>query len=84
MTSSTAIGWVRVRPAGRDHCRQVLDQLAGDLPGQALVADHDPSAQNRYWDAAHAEQPFDLPPAAQVRRQGVVVIAQPAEVDDLL
>jgi hypothetical protein len=51
-------------PAWRDHRRQVLDQLASDLPGQTLITDNDPSAQHRHWDAAATKQSFDLPPAA--------------------
>jgi hypothetical protein len=48
--------------AGR--CSTSWRVISQDRP---LVADHDPGAQDRHRDAALAEQPFDLSPAAQVR-----------------
>ena len=48
------------------------------------MPDDDAGAQHGDRHAGLAEQPLDLAPAAQVRRQVVGVAAQPAEVDDLL
>ena len=73
-----------VHPARGDHGRQVLDELAGHLPGDAAVPDHDPGAQRGDRHPAPAEQPLHLAPAAQVRGQVVAVVTEPAEVDDPL
>ena len=48
------------------------------------MADDDPGAQRGDRDAGRAEQALDLAPALQVRGQVVVVVAEPAEVDDLV
>ena len=83
--SSTAIGWVRVAThLGRDHGGQVLDELAGQLPGNAAVPDDDPGPDDGHRDTGRSEQLLDLAAAAQVCRQGVLVVAEPSEVDDLL
>ena len=71
-------------PAGRDHRRQVVDQLPGHLPGDAAGADDDAGAQHGHRHAGRAEQALDLAPAAQVRGERLVVAAEAAEVDDLL
>ena len=64
--------------------RQVVDQLPGDLPGDAAVPDHHRRAQHRDRHAGLAEQPLHRAPGTQVRRQPLVVGAQAAEVDDPL
>jgi len=62
----------------------VLDELAGQLPGDAAVPDDDPGPDDGHGDTSRSEQLLDRPAAAQVRRQGVLVVAEPAEVDDAL
>ena len=71
-------------PSGRDHGGQVLDELAGQLPGNAAVPDDDPGPDDGHRDAGRSEQLLDLTAAAQVRRQRVLVVAEPSEVDDAL
>ena len=48
------------------------------------MADHDRGPQHRDRYAVPAEQALDLAARAQVRGEVVVVVAEPAHVDDLL
>lgn len=48
------------------------------------MPDDDPGPDDGHRDAGRSEQFFDLAAAAQVRRQGVPVVAEAAEVDDAL
>ena len=47
------------------------------------MADDDPGPDDGHRDACRSEQLLDLAAAAQVCRQGVVVVAEPSEVDNL-
>ena len=72
----------RLHPARGDHHGEAFDELAQDLPADAAVADHDAGAQRRGRSRSQQDR-LDLAPAAQVRRQLIVVVAQSAEIDDL-
>jgi hypothetical protein len=73
----TAIGWVRVAThRGVIMTGQVLDELAGQLPGDTAVPDDDPGPDDSDRHAAGAEQALDLTAAAQVGGQAVRVDAQ--------
>ena len=61
MTSGRAIGWVLVlTQRGRDHHRQPVDQLAGQLPGDAAVAHDHGRPQDGHRHARRPEQGLDL------------------------
>ena len=47
------------------------------------MAHHDGGAEHGHRHAVGAEQPFHLPPGAEVRGQRLAVDPQPTEVDDL-
>jgi hypothetical protein len=53
----------------------VVDELAGDLPGDAAVADDDRGAQHGDGHAVAAQQVLDLAARAQVRGQVLVLAA---------
>ena len=48
------------------------------------MSDDDPGPDDGHRDTGRSEQLLDLAAAAQVCRQGVLVVAEPAEIDDLL
>ena len=48
------------------------------------MPDDDPGPDDGHRDTSRSEQLLDLAAAAQVCRQGVLVVAEPAEVDDLM
>ena len=80
--SSMAIGWARVvTHLGVIMAGQVLDELAGQIPGNAAVADDDPGPDDGHRDAGRSEQMLGLAAAAEVCRQGFLVVAEPSEVD---
>ena len=74
---------LRRDPPWHDHRRQVLDQLAGQLPRRSAGTDDDSSAQHRHRHSGLAEKPLDLASRAQVRGELVVIAPEPPEVDDL-
>ena len=61
----------------------MIDELPHDLPRDAAVADDDRGAEHRDRRATAAQQRLDPAPRPQVGREGFVVRAEPAEVDDL-
>ena len=70
-------------PAGGDHHRQPLGEVAQHLEGQRPGPDHGGGAQCRGRDAAGQQDLADLGPGAQVLAE-VVVVGQATEVDDAL
>ena len=71
-----------VYPTRSDHRRQMLDELAGYLPGNPAVTDDDSSPKHRNGDIRPAQQAFDLAATAQMRREVIGTVTQAAEVDD--
>ena len=69
-------------PIAGDHDRQAIDELSKYLPADTTVTDDDSSSQPSSW-CSFQEDCFDLPAAAEVFGEVVVVIAESAEIDDL-
>jgi hypothetical protein len=71
-----------LNPPRRNHHRQPLHQRANHLERQAAGADDDGCPQFNHRHALGTQALPHLVPAAQVRRQIRIVLAQAAEIDD--
>src|SRR5579871_854173 len=71
-------------PARRDHHRQTFHQRADQLERKAARTQDDRGTKFNYGDAAGSQNVAHLVPAAQVRRQRLLLVAQTAQVDNSL
>ena len=60
----------------------MFHQLTGYLPRQATVPDNDSRPDHGYRNTRRAKLVLNLPPAAQVGGEFVLVAPEPAEIDD--
>ncbi len=71
-------------PPRRDHRGQPVDERDDRLEGRAAPADHDRRADRRHRHAAGGERGGRVEPAAEMGREVGPVVAEAAEVHDLL